>query len=204
MKLLHIDSSILGDASVSRQLSRAVVAAWQAAEADVQVTYRDLASDELGHLSAVSLIAPSTPAELRDAAQKLEAERAESTLVEFLAADVIVIGAPMYNFALPSQLKAWIDRITVAGKTFRYTEQGPEGLAVGKRVVIVSTAGGQHAGQPSAAAHEDYLKFVLGFVGITDVQVVHAHGLAMGDAPRAQAIEQAQARIGELFEAAAA
>ncbi|MCY1293659.1 FMN-dependent NADH-azoreductase 1 [compost metagenome] len=92
----------------------------------------------------------------------------------------------------------------MAGKTFRYTEQGPEGLAVGKRVVIVSTAGGQHAGQPSAAAHEDYLKFVLGFVGITDVQVVHAHGLAMGDAPRAQAIEQAQARIGELFEAAAA
>ncbi|CAD5110396.1 FMN-dependent NADH-azoreductase [Zestomonas carbonaria] len=204
MKLLHIDSSILGDASASRQLSRAVVEAWQAAETGVEVSYRDLATDELGHLSALSLVATNTPAELRDAAQKLEAERAESTLAEFLAADAIVIGAPMYNFALPSQLKAWIDRIAVAGKTFRYTEQGPEGLAVGKRVVIVSSAGGQHVGQPSAAAHEDYLKFVLGFVGITDVQVVHAHGLAMGDAARGEAIEQARARIGELFETTAA
>ncbi|MBM7061989.1 NAD(P)H-dependent oxidoreductase [Pseudomonas sp. UL073] len=204
MKLLHIDSSILGDSSVSRQLSAAVVAAWQAAEPGVEISYRDLAADELGHLSALSLAAGGTPAELRDALQKAEAERSEQALNEFLAADALVIGAPMYNFALPSQLKAWIDRITVAGKTFRYTEQGPEGIAGDKRVIIVSTAGGQHAGQPTAAAHEDYLKFVLGFVGIHDVQVVHAHGLAMGDAVRAPAIEQAQARIEELFEAALA
>lgn len=199
MKLLHLDSSILGDASASRQLSRAVVDAWQAAEPGMQVTYRDLAGDALSHLSAASLVAAGTPAELRDAAQRHEAELAESTLEEFIAADAIVIGAPMYNFALPSQLKAWIDRITVAGKTFSYTENGPQGLAGGKKVVIVSTAGGVHAGQPSGAAHEDYLKFVLGFVGIDDIQVVRAEGLAYGEEPRAAALKAAERQVGELF-----
>ncbi|SDI24601.1 FMN-dependent NADH-azoreductase [Pseudomonas benzenivorans] len=199
MKLLHLDSSILGDSSASRQLSHAVVDAWQAVEPDVRVIYRDLASDALGHLSAASLVAAGTPAELRDAAQRHEAELSESTLDEFLAADAIVIGAPMYNFALPSQLKAWIDRITVAGKTFSYTENGPQGLAGSKKVVIVSTSGGVHAGQPSGAAHEDYLKFVLGFVGISDIQVVRAEGLAYGEEPRAAAMKAAEQQVGELF-----
>ena len=106
-------------------------------------------------------------------------------LEEFLAADVVVIGAPMYNFTISSQLKAWIDRIAVAGKTFRYTENGPVGLAGDKKVVIVSTAGGVHAGQPTGAAHEGYLRTVLGFFGITDIEVVRAEGLAYGEpAPR--------------------
>lgn len=199
MKLLHLDSSILADSSASRQLSSAVVAAWQAAEPDVQVIYRDLASDALSHLSALSLVAAGTPAELRSAAQQHEAELAQRTLEEFLAADAIVIGAPMYNFALPSQLKAWIDRITVAGKTFKYGESGPLGLAGGKQVVIVSTAGGVHAGQPSGAAHEQYLKFVLGFVGIDDIRVVRAEGLAYGEEPRAAAMQAAAQQVGELF-----
>ncbi|MBT8764955.1 FMN-dependent NADH-azoreductase [Metapseudomonas boanensis] len=199
MKLLHLDSSILGDASASRQLSRSVVEAWQAAEPATQVTYRDLASDALSHLSALSLVAGGTPAELRDAAQKYEAELGETTLKEFLAADAIVIGAPMYNFAVPTQLKAWIDRIAVAGKTFTYTEAGPQGLAGGKKVVIVSTAGGVHNGQPSGSAHEDYLRFVLGFLGITDIEIIRAQGLAYGEEPRANAISAAQEQIGELF-----
>ena len=198
MKLLHLDSSILGDASASRQLSRAVVEAWQGAE-PAQVIYRDLASDALSHLSALSLVAGGTPAELRDAAQKHEAELGETTLNEFLAADAIVIGAPMYNFTIPTQLKAWIDRIAVAGKTFTYTEAGPQGLAGGKKVVIVSTAGGIHNGQPSGSAHEDYLRFVLGFLGITDIEIVRAQGLAYGEEPRANAIRSAQEQIGELF-----
>lgn len=202
MKLLHLDSSILGDSSASRQLSRAVVDAWQAAEPSAQVIYRDLAGDALSHLSAASLVAAGTPAELRDAAQRHEAELAERTLQEFLEADAIVIGAPMYNFALPSQLKAWIDRIAVAGKTFTYTENGPQGLAGGKKVVIVSTAGGVHAGQASGAAHEDYLKFVLGFVGIDDFQVVRAEGLAYGDEPRTAALQAAQQQVDELFASA--
>ncbi|WP_212631307.1 FMN-dependent NADH-azoreductase [Pseudomonas sp. KB-10] len=199
MKLLHLDSSILGDASASRQLSRAVVEAWSAAAPDAQVTYRDLASDALSHLSAASLIAAGTPAELRDAAQRHETELAERTLEEFLAADAIVIGAPMYNFAIPSQLKAWIDRIAVAGKTFSYSENGPVGLAGGKTVVIASSAGGIHAGLPSGQAHEDYLVRVLNFLGIDDIEIVRAEGLAYGEEPRAEAMKGAAQRISELF-----
>ncbi|MDT4791170.1 FMN-dependent NADH-azoreductase 1 [compost metagenome] len=202
MKLLHIDSSILGDASASRQLSREVVDAWRAAEPGIQVTYRDLAADAISHLSSASLVAAGTPAELRDAAQKHEAELGESTIEEFLAADAIVIGAPMYNFTVPTQLKAWIDRIAVAGKTFRYTETGPVGLAGGKKVIIVSTAGGLHAGEPSGAAHEDYLKLVLGFLGVTDIEVVRAQGLAYGEEPRQQAIGAARQSIAAQFAAA--
>ena len=202
MKLLHLDSSILGDSSASRQLSRAVVRAWQSAEPSAQVIYRDLASDAFSHLSAASLVAAGTPAELRTAAQQHEVALSETTLDEFLAADAIVIAAPMYNFALPSQLKAWIDRVTVAGKTFSYGENGPQGLAGGKKVVIVSTAGGIHSGQPSGAAHEDYLKLVLAFVGISDIQVVRAEGLAYGEEPRAAALKAAEQQVGELFAAA--
>ena len=199
MKLLHLDSSILGDASASRQLSRSVVEAWSAVTADVQVTYRDLASDALSHFSAATLVAAGTPAELRDAAQKHEAELAERTLEEFLAADAIVIGAPMYNFAIPSQLKAWIDRIAVAGKSFKYTESGPVGLAGGKTVVIASSAGGIHAGQPSGQAHEDYLVRMLNFVGIDDIEIVRAESLAYGEEPRGEAMKGAAQRICELF-----
>lgn len=199
MKLLHLDSSILGESSASRQLSRAVVEAWSAAEPGVQLTYRDLAGDALSHLSAASLVAAGTPAELRDAAQRHESELAERTLEEFLGADAIVIAAPMYNFTIPSQLKAWIDRIAVAGKTFRYGENGPVGLAGGKTVVIASTAGGIHAGQPSGQAHEDYLVRVLNFLGIEDIEIVRAEGLAYGDEPRAAAMNGASQRIAELF-----
>lgn len=202
MKLLHIDSSILGDNSASRQLSAELVAAWVAAEPGVQVTYRDLAADAISHLSAASLVAAGTPAELRDAAQKHEAALGETSIEEFLAADAIVIGAPMYNFSVPSQLKAWIDRIAVAGKTFRYTESGPVGLAGGKKVIIVSTAGGIHAGQPTGVAHENYLELVLNFLGITDIEVVRAEGLAYGDEPRRNAIASARASIANQFVAA--
>jgi FMN-dependent NADH-azoreductase len=199
MKLLHLDSSILGDSSASRQLSRTVVDAWLVAEPEAQVSYRDLASDALSHLSAASLVAGGTPAELRNAAQQHEVELAETTLNEFLAADAIVIGAPMYNFTVPTQLKAWIDRVAVAGKTFAYDENGPKGLAGGKKVVIVSTAGGIHAGQPSGQAHEEYLQLVLRFLGITDIEIVRAEGLAYGEEPRANAFTAAQAKVAELF-----
>jgi len=202
MKLLHIDSSILGDNSASRQLSAELVAAWVAAEPGVKVTYRDLAADAISHLSSASLVAAGTPAEMRDAAQKHEAALGETSIEEFLAADAIVIGAPMYNFSVPSQLKAWIDRIAVAGKTFRYTESGPVGLAGGKKVIIVSTAGGIHAGQPTGVAHENYLQLVLNFLGITDIEVVRAEGLAYGDEPRRNAIAGAQASIASQFAAA--
>ncbi|NWC09920.1 FMN-dependent NADH-azoreductase [Pseudomonas agarici] len=203
MKLLHIDSSILGDNSASRELSRRVVEAWQAAEPSSVVTYRDLASDAISHFSSLTLVAGGTAAELRDAAQRHEAELSASTMEEFLAADAIVIAAPMYNFSVPSQLKAWIDRIAVAGKTFHYTENGPEGLAGGKKLVIVSTSGGLHEGQPTGVAHEDYLKVLFGFLGITDIQFIRAHGLSYGEEVRAKAMSDAQARINNRLFAAA-
>ncbi|KAA0945973.1 FMN-dependent NADH-azoreductase [Pseudomonas sp. ANT_H14] len=203
MKLLHIDSSILGDNSVSRQLSAGVVKAWQAAEPGIEVTYRDLASDAISHFSGVTLGALGTAAELRDAVQKHEADLSASTLAEFLAADAVVLAAPMYNFTIPTQLKAWIDRIAVAGQTFRYTEAGPEGLCGNKKVIIVSTAGGLHVGQPTGVAHEDYLKVLLGFLGITDIEFVRAHGLAYGDEVRGKALNDANMLISEqLFVAA--
>ena len=197
MKLLHIDSSILGDHSASRQLSRSVVEAFSAADSDTQITYRDLASEALGHFSAGTLAAAGTPVEGRDTAQQQEVANNEATLQQFLDADVVIIGAPMYNFTIPSQLKAWIDRITVAGRTFRYTEAGAEGLCGGKQVIIVSTAGGLHVGQPSSVGHEDFLKVLFGFIGVTDLKFVFAHGLAYGEEPRANAMTAAQKQIAE-------
>ena len=203
MKLLHIDSSILGDNSASRQLSGEVVKTWQAAEPGVVVTYRDLAVDAISHFSATTLVAAGTAAELRNAAQQHEADLSAQALAEFLAADAVVIAAPMYNFTIPTQLKAWIDRIAVAGQTFRYTEAGPEGLCGGKKVVIVSTAGGLHAGQATGVAHEDYLKVLFGFLGITDIEFVRAHGLAYGDEVRSKAMSDAHVQISEQLFAAA-
>ncbi|PIB66998.1 FMN-dependent NADH-azoreductase [Pseudomonas sp. 2822-17] len=203
MKLLHIDSSILGDNSASRQLSAGVVKAWQAAEPSVEVTYRDLASDAINHFSGATLGALGTAADLRDAAQKHEAELSASSLAEFLAAEAIVVGAPMYNFTIPTQLKAWIDRIAVAGQTFRYTEAGPEGLCGNKKVIIVSTAGGLHAGQASGAAHEGYLKLLFGFLGITNIEIVRAEGLAYGDEVRSKSLSDANVLIQEQLFAAA-
>ena len=203
MKLLHIDSSILGDNSASRQLSAGVVKAWQAAEPGVQVTYRDVAAEGINHFSGATLGALGTPAEQRSAAQQQEAELSAKTLAEFLAADAVVIAAPMYNFTIPTQLKAWIDRIAVAGQTFRYTEAGPEGLCGNKKVIIVSTSGGLHAGQATGVAHEDYLKVLLGFLGITDIEFVRAHGLAYGDDFRTKSLSDANVLINEQLFAAA-
>jgi FMN-dependent NADH-azoreductase len=195
MKLLHIDSSILGDHSASRQLTRAVVAAFTAGQPTTEVVYRDLASEPLSHFSAATLAAAGTPEEVRDAAQQQELASNEATLQQFLDADVLVLGAPMYNFSVPSQLKAWIDRILVAGRTFRYSETGAQGLCVGKKVIIVSTSGGVHSGQASGVGHDDYLKVTFGFIGVTDVTFVTAEGLAYGDEPRANAMAAAHAQI---------
>jgi len=157
MKLLHIDSGILGEHSVSRRLTAAVAAQWTADVPDLDVTYRDLAAEPLDHLSG-AVVASG----FADGAAALE---------EFLAADVIVVGAPMYNFTIPSQLKAWIDRLAVQGKTFRYTESGPVGLAGGKTLIVVSTRGGFYGADTPLAGldhQEAYLRTVFGFLGITD------------------------------------
>jgi len=130
-------------------------------------------------------------------AQRRENAVTERLLSQFLAADVVVIGAPMYNFTIPSQLKAWIDRIAQAGRTFRYTAAGPEGLAGGKTVIVVSTRGGQYAGLPLEAMdhQESYLRTLFGFLGVTDVRIVRAEGLSMGDAVREKALAAASLAV---------
>lgn len=191
MKLLHVDSSVTGDQSVSRELTGAIVARWQAQVPGLEVIRRDLAHDPLPHLSPGSLSGDDP----------VEAARAEETLREFLDADVVVLGAPMYNFSIPSTLKAWIDRIAVRGRTFRYTANGPEGLAVGKRVIAAVSAGGEHAGQPSDFV-EPYLRHVLGFLGV-DVEVVRADGVAISPEHRTTALARALDSLPEAVAEAA-
>ncbi|AKC87850.1 FMN-dependent NADH-azoreductase [Pseudoxanthomonas suwonensis] len=184
MKLLHIDSSALGDNSVTRELTAAIVAQWSAGLDGVQVEHRDLGRDPLPHLTGGSL-AKADPA---------EAAEAERALQQFLDADVVVVGAPMYNFSIPSTLKAWIDRIAVAGRTFRYTEHGPQGLAGGKKVIVASGRGGLYTGSP-ADFQEPYLRQVFGFLGIDDVEFVRAEGVGLSPQHRAEAIAAAKAAI---------
>ena len=185
MKLLHIDSSIQGEASASRELTREIVARWRAERPDTEVTYVDLVAQELPHLSQKSLVR----------ADELEAARNAEALEQFLAAEAIVIGAPVYNFTIPSQLKAWIDRITVAGKTFRYTEKGPQGLAGGKQVIVAVSRGGMRAADASGEFGEPYLKFLFAFLGIDDVRFVRAEGLAISPQHRAAGLSAARAAI---------
>jgi FMN-dependent NADH-azoreductase len=187
VKLLHIDSSILGAGSASRQLTGEVVARWRSEYPDLEVKYTDLATDELPHFSSRSLGALPSEERARDAA----------TLADFMAADVIVIGAPMYNFSIPSQLKAWIDRVTVAGKTFRYTEAGPRGLAGGKQVIVAISRGGVYGPNAPGEFAESYLKFLFGFLGIDSVTFVRAEGLALSPEHRRTGINSALAAIGE-------
>jgi FMN-dependent NADH-azoreductase len=199
MKLLHIDSSALGAQSVSRELTRRTVAQWQAGRAGTVVEYLDLAADAPTHLGADSLGFRLGPdADGLSEAQKRENAVSEQLVRQFLAADVVVVGAPMYNFSIPSQLKAWIDRIAQVGRTFKYTEQGPVGLAGGKTIVVVSSRGGVYSQQPALAAldhQESYLKTVFGFFGITDLRFVRAEGVAMGEQAKAKALAAADAEI---------
>ena len=192
MKLLHLDSSALSGNSVTRELTAAIVARWQDKLPQLQVEYRDLDSQPLPHLTARSL-AQVDSAEAADAARTME---------QFLAADVLVIGAPMYNFSIPSTLKAWIDRVAVAGKTFRYTEKGPEGLAGGKRVIIASGRGGIHTNAPTDF-QEAYLRQVFGFLGVTDIEFVRAEGVVYSPQHRVDAIASALASIPEPLRLAA-
>lgn len=185
MKLLHIDSSALGDNSVSRTLSSATVARFRNDHPDLEIVRYDLDADPLPHLTA-NVLAGGDP---------VLAERGSRVLADFLEADVVVVGVPMYNFSIPSTLKAWIDRIAVAGKTFRYTADGPEGLACGKRVILAIAQGGVHAPGGPSDFQESYLRFVFGFMGVTDIEVVRAPGVNLSPQHREDALSVALASL---------
>lgn len=185
MKLLHLDSAITGDGSVSRLLSAAIVARLRQGDPSLETTYRDLAAEPLGHLTLADMPGP---------------DQETAVLAEFLSADVIVVGAPMYNFNVSSQLKAWIDRILVAGRTFRYGEAGPVGLAGDKRVIVAVSRGGVYGPDTEARAAEHvetYLTTVLGFIGVTPEFVI-AEGILVGPEQREAAIARATEAVGAL------
>jgi FMN-dependent NADH-azoreductase len=190
MNLLHIDASVLGDNSVSRQVSAAVVARLRAADPTLTVTYRDLAAEPIPHLSGLH-VAARMGAEVPAQIQR-EHLAGEAALEEFLAADIVVIGAPMYNFTLPTQLKAWVDRILIARRTFTYGPNGVIGLAAGKRVIVAMSRGNVYDGAHAAAEHlESYLRTVFGFIGVTDLEFIAADGVQIGPEHREQALKGA-------------
>jgi FMN-dependent NADH-azoreductase len=200
MQLLHIDSAITGSNSVSRQLTAQVVAAWTAANPGTQVDYLDLVANAPAHFTMEAMAPRTGQTEGLSEVQVRENAVSEQLVSQFLAADVVVIGAPFYNFSIPTQLKAWIDRIAQPGRTFQYTANGPEGLAKGKTVIIVSSRGGVYSTSEGGRAmehQESYLQTVLGFFGVTDVRFVRAEGVAMGEAAKASALSAAQQHIGQ-------
>jgi FMN-dependent NADH-azoreductase len=194
MKLLHIDSSALGAHSVSRELTADIVAGLKRAQPDLHIHYRDLAAQPLPHWTPVA--DASDPAALSG----------HEVLEEFLAADVIVLGAPMYNFGIATQLKAWFDRVLVAGKTFHYTANGPEGLVGGKRVIVASTRGGFYGKDSAGAAmdfQEPYLRALFAFIGLTEVEFVRAEGVAVSAEHKTAALQSARQAIDSLMVEAA-
>jgi len=183
MKLLHIDSSVLGPHSVSRQVSAAIVDRLRQATPGLEVTYRDLTSVPLAHLTGSHLAAGQGA--VPEAALLQDLAAGQAVLEEFLAADIVVLGAPMYNFTIPSQLKAWIDRVLVAGKTFKYSAAGAEGLAGNKRVIIAISRGGFYG----AGEHlETYLRWVFGFIGVKNLEFISADGVQVGPEHREKAL----------------
>ena len=199
MQLLHIDSAITGANSVSRQLTAQVVAAWTAAHTGTQVEYLDLAQEAPAPLSldALGFRLPPSGEELTDV-QRRENEISEALVSQLIAADVVVIGSPLYNFTIPAQLKAWLDRVAQAGRTFTYTENGPVGLLGGKTVILALSRGGVYSTSEAGNAmehQESYLKTIFGFMGVTDIRVVRAEGMDMGPESRARGLAKAQEDI---------
>lgn len=196
-RVLVIESSARQQGSVSRELTQQFIANWKAANPTDQIQVRDVAANPLPHLDLTLLGGWMTPAEQQSDAEKAALARSNELTEELLAADVLVLAAPMYNFAIPSTLKAWLDHVLRAGVTFKYTETGPQGLLTGKRAIVLTARGGIYAG--SALDHQEpYLRQALAFIGIHDVQFIHAEGMNMGGEFVEKGLAQAKAKLAEL------
>ena len=198
MQILRIDSATTGENSASRVLTQAITDHFMAKNPGAMLIERDLEADPLPHLTTVTTGAIRQPREAHteEMAAAFPAERA--VLDEFLASDIVVLGAPMYNFTIPSQLKSWIDRLGVPGVTFRYSEAGPEGLAGGRRVIIASSRGGEYEMDGAFEHQETYLRDVMSFIGIPDPVFIRAEKLGFGPEAREAALAAARAEIARL------
>ena len=200
-KILHLDSSILDGNSVSKKLSASVVAKLTAVDPTLAVTYRDLAAAPIPHLSGGYLAAGQAGDVQQSPAMQADLALGSAVMEEFLSADVVVVGVAFYNFTIPTQLKAWVDRLCIADKTFRYTEKGPIGLAGGKRVILAIARGGYYGpGSPveSFEHAETYLRNVFMFFGIPTLEVISADGVAAGPEAREAALVKAHGEVAAL------
>lgn len=196
--ILVIDSAISGETSVSKTLVSEAVAALNAD----RVIYRDLGANPVPHLTEATL-AGVRGEPVTDVHRETRA-LSDELLAELRAADVIVIGAPMYNFSIATSLRSWFDHVLRAGETFRYTEAGPQGLLTGKKAIVIESRGGLYSQGPAQAIdfQEPYLRHLLGFMGITDVTFVHAEKIGFGPEARAEAIANATANLQQIAKAA--
>lgn len=205
-KLLFIKSSILGD-SKSSLIGDEFVAGWKRRHPGAQIVSRDLGASPVSHLALDHLGAVMTPAEKRSPEQAASVAAADVLIGELEDADTIVIASPMYNFSISTNLRAWIDHVVRAGRTFRYTEEGrPEGLLKNKKVVVVTGRGGVYSEGPLAAFdfQEPYLRTILGFIGLTNIHFIHVEGLRISADAAAKGLAKARAQIGTVLPAAAA
>ncbi|MGV6476050.1 FMN-dependent NADH-azoreductase [Azotobacter vinelandii] len=196
-RVLVIESSARQEGSVSRQLTAEFLARWKAAHPNDEIVVRDLANEPVPHLDIDLLGGWTKPAEQQSEAEKAALARSERLTGELLGADVLVLAAPMYNFAIPSTLKAWLDHVLRAGVTFKYTENGPQGLLSGKRAFVLTARGGIYAGSP-LDHQEPYLRQALGFIGIHDVSFIHAEGLNMGGDFQQKGLAQAKEKLAQV------
>jgi FMN-dependent NADH-azoreductase len=206
-KLLLVTSSLFGDQSKSSQLAGEFVQAWHRSHPGTTVVERALTAESIPHLSLGALGALMTPAEQRSTEQHATVAFADRLIEELEAADTIVLAVPMYNFSIPSTLKAWIDHVARAGRTFRYTAAGPEGLLKGKKVFVITGRGGVYTGDSPAKVfdfQEPYLRSVLGFLGLTDVSFVHVEGLKVSPEAAEQGVARARDAIAAHARASAA
>jgi len=196
-RVLIIESSARQQDSVSRQLTQTFISQWQTAHPADQITVRDLAVKPVPHLDINLLGGWMKPAEQRSDLEQASLERSNQLTDELLAADVLVMAAPMYNFAIPSTLKAWLDHVLRAGVTFKYTDTGPQGLLSGKRAYVLTARGGIYAG--STADHQEpYLRQVMAFIGIHDVTFIHAEGMNLGGDFHEKGLNQANAKLSQV------
>ena len=195
--LLRLDASLFSGHGNSSHLTQAFVDAWRARHPDGRVIERDLAADPVPHLDAARIGAFMAPVEKRTPEQAAVVAASDALIDEIKAADTLVLGLPMYNFGLPSQLKAWIDHITRAGVTFRYGANGPEGLVGNRKLYVLAASGGVYRGTPAETATA-YITTLFNFIGITDIEFVYAEGLKMGDEVKARSLQAAQASIEKL------